>query len=158
MTILDYSIAAGVAAGMITALVQRWLLPDIAEYSAFALVAGISLIFTIAFTFLTRETAFSIIENFYKITRPFGFWGPVSDKINQTEITKIRRENRRDILAVILAVPWQLTLFACLMMIVLKRWDIFGVLLILLIILSVGLYFSWYRFLGDEQPAGYSNG
>ncbi len=52
--------------------------------------------------------------------------------------------------AIFFAVPWQVVLFLCSMMIVLKQWSNFLNLFILLIILSAGLYWFWFRHLSKE--------
>ena len=63
---------------------------------------------------------------------------------------EINKENRRDILSTFLAVPWQVILFLTGMAVILKRWDELLWLGIILIILSLGLYFNWFRHLSTE--------
>ena len=65
-------------------------------------------------------------------------------------MAKINQENRRDIIAIFFAVPWQVTLFLTTMMIVLKQWTNFINLFGILIILSFGLYWFWFRHLSKE--------
>jgi hypothetical protein len=47
-------------------------------------------------------------------------------------------------------VPWQVVLFLTGMAFILKSWTQFGVLSVILVILSVGLYFNWFRHLSTE--------
>ena len=49
-----------------------------------------------------------------------------------------------------MAVPWQLVLFLMWMTLVMRQWDKFVALLLVLVVLSIGLYFFWYRHLGTE--------
>ena len=65
-------------------------------------------------------------------------------------MAKINQENRRDIIAIFFAVPWQVVLFLTGMMIVLKQWANFISLFGILIILSLGLYWFWFRHLSKE--------
>ena len=65
-------------------------------------------------------------------------------------MAKINQENRRDIIAIFFAVPWQVVLFLTGMMIVLKQWTNFIILFGILIILSFGLYWFWFRHLSKE--------
>ena len=88
--------------------------------------------------------------NFYKITRPFGFWNNVRNQLPNDILAKINEENRRDIIATLFAVPWQVVLFLTGMMIVMKQWSNFINLFGLLIILSFGLYWFWFRHLSKE--------
>ena len=145
-----YGFAAGTVAGMVAAVLQRLIFPDIPEYYSFMIATVSSLIGMIIGTFASKPTDENVLIEFYKRTRPFGFWGPVREKINQEKLSEINKENRRDILSTFMAVPWQVVLFLTSMSIILKRWDQFGWLLLLLIILSTGLYFNWFRHLSKE--------
>jgi Na+/proline symporter len=142
-----YGFAWGIASGMITAILQRIFMPEIPEYWSFTLASGVSLIGLIAGTLLTPPSSDEVLANFYKTTRPFGFWGPVRARISSTELEAIHTENRRDISAIFFAVPWQVILFMGWMMFIFRSWTQFGVLMIMLVILSVILYYKWFRHL-----------
>jgi len=146
-----YGFASGIGAGMITAIIIKIALPDLPEYAAFSIISLIALAASIAGTLLTPAVDEQTLLNFYKITKPFGIWKAVRGKIDPAENKKTGKENKRDIAAVFFAVPWQLTLFLTMMVIVLKRWDLFAVLLNLLLVLSAGLYYFWYRHLSEEK-------
>ena len=145
-----YGFAAGTVAGMVAAVIQRLLFPEIPEYFSFMIATVSSLIGMIIGTYASKPTDEKVLIEFYKRTRPFGFWGPVRAKINKEKLGEINKENRRDIWSTFMAVPWQVVLFLTSMSIILKRWDQFGWLLLLLIILSTGLYFNWFRHLSKE--------
>jgi len=145
-----YGFAVGTAAGMIAAVLQRIFLPDIPEYYAFIITTVSSLIGMIIGTYSAEPTKESVLLEFYKRTRPFGFWGPVRKKLAAETMTQINKENRRDILSTFFAVPWQVVLFLTGMSVILKRWDQFTWLAIILAVLSAGLYFNWFRHLSKE--------
>lgn len=145
-----WGFAIGTGVGIIAAVIQRLAFPNAPEYVSFSFASGLSLIGTIVGTLLTRPTDNEVLFNFYKTTRPFGFWGHIRKRIPSHVIGKINNENRRDIVSVILAVPWQLALFMLWMMVIMKRWDSVLILLVLLALLSVGLYFTWFRHLSKE--------
>ncbi len=145
-----YGFAAGTAAGMIVAVLQRIFLPDIPEYFAFLIATSASLIGMIAGTLSAPPTDMAVLTEFYKRTRPFGFWGPIRKSIPDEVMAKINSENRRDIFSTFLAVPWQVVLFLTTMAIILQDWTQFTWLLIILIALSTGLYFKWFRHLSSE--------
>jgi len=71
----------------------------------------------------------------------------VRNQLETVFVRKISAENRRDILSVFIVVPWQVVLFLTPMTMIAGRWDNFFVLLIILSILSLGLYLTWYRHL-----------
>jgi len=145
-----YGFAWGTAAGMVAAVIQRIILPDIPEYFAFMIATVSSLLGMIIGTYSAPPTDESVLLEFYKRTRPFGFWGPVRKKLEGEKLNEINQENRRDILSTFFAVPWQIVLFLTGMALIFKRWDQFGWLLIILILLSAGLYFNWFRHLSRE--------
>jgi Na+/proline symporter len=145
-----YGFAIGTAVGMLAAVFQKLLFPNVPEYVAFSFSAGISLLATILGTYLTGPTDPHVLKNFYLTTRPFGFWKPVRASVSKETLDAIDLENRRDVRALFIALPWQVVLFMSWMTIIMKRWDQFILLFIALIILSVGLYFFWYRYLSYE--------
>ncbi|MCK4754338.1 MAG: sodium:solute symporter [Calditrichia bacterium] len=142
--------ALGTAFGLIAAVLQRIFLPDIPEYYAFIVATVSSLVGMLIGTYSSKPTADDVLFEFYKRTRPFGFWGPVRKKLGAEVIEKINTENRRDILSTFFAVPWQVILFLTGMAFIMKSWTQFGVLVIILAILSVGLYLNWFRHLSTE--------
>jgi Na+/proline symporter len=146
-----YGYAIGMATGTVAAIVWKLVMPEgTEEYFAFIFSAGLSLAGTIIGTLLTKPTDEKVLSNFYKITRPFGFWKPIREKFSEKFLSKVDAENHRDIFSIFFAVPWQICLFLMWMMFVMKRWDNFVVMLIFTVILSVILYFSWFRHLSTE--------
>ncbi len=146
-----YGFAWGTIAGMAAALLTRAFGPvGLPEYYSFLIASGFSFLGCILGTYLTQPTEENVLKNFYKVTRPFGFWSPIRKSMKAETMAKINLENRRDILSTFIAVPWQVILFLFGMMIVLKQWNHVGVLFIILAILSVALYFNWFRHLSTE--------
>ncbi len=145
-----YGFATGTVAGMVAAVLQRLFLPEIPEYFAFMIATSASLVGMIIGTYLAPPTEEKVLLEFYKRTRPFGFWGPVRKKIKGEVMEKINKENRRDIIATFFAVPWQVVLFLTGMAVIMKRWDEFAWLGVILLALSTGLYFFWFRHLSTE--------
>jgi solute:Na+ symporter, SSS family len=145
-----YGFAAGTVAGMVAAVVQRIFLPAIPEYYAFIIATTSSLVGMVIGTYLSEPTDESVLLEFYKRTRPFGYWKPIRRKLAAEKLQQINKENRRDILSTFFAVPWQIVLFLTGMAVIMKRWDEFAWLLILLVALSTGLYFNWFRHLSQE--------
>ncbi|MEA1985900.1 MAG: sodium:solute symporter [Candidatus Marinimicrobia bacterium] len=146
-----YGYAIGMGAGAISAIIWKLTVPStVEEYYAFMFAAGISLIATIIGTKFTKPTDDKVLQNFYNVTRPFGFWKKFKNKLPENTVKSIDKENRRDIIATFMAVPWQIILFLFMMNIVFQVWSQILMLGILLIALSVGLYFKWYRHLSTE--------
>jgi Na+/proline symporter len=145
-----YGFAAGTVAGMTAAVLQRIFLPGIPEYSAFIIATVSSLVGMVIATYVSKPTDENVLLEFYKRTRPFGFWGPVRRKISHATMQQINAENRRDIISTFFAVPWQVVLFLTGMAVIFKSWEQFVWLVIILAALSAGLYFNWFRHLSSE--------
>jgi len=146
-----YGYTIGMAAGMLASIIWKIIAPEAtAEYWSFLFAAGISTVATIIGTLLTEPTDEKVLDNFYRVTRPFGFWGPIRDKLPEKLRYQINRENRRDIISIFFAVPWQVCLFLMWMVLSMKRFDTFLGLLLIVVALSVILYFTWFRHLATE--------
>ncbi|NET44209.1 sodium:solute symporter [Okeania sp. SIO2B3] len=148
-----YGFAIGTGTGLIAAILTKGvILPvvnnsQIQEYILFLVPSICSFLGCILGTFFTPATNLETIDNFYRVTRPFGFWEVVRKKLPTNIQAKIKVENQRDIMATLIAIPWQLVLFLMGMMLMMKQWDNFGILLLIFILLSIGLYFTWFRYL-----------
>ena len=145
-----YGYALGTVLGMIGAVLTKAFAGQIPEYSSFMIASGSSFVGCILGTYLTEPTDEKVLFNFYKITRPFGFWNKIRNRLPKETLTNINNENRADIIATFFAVPWQIVLFLIGMMIVLKQWYSLMILLPLFLILSSGLYWFWFRNLDKE--------
>ena len=145
-----YGYAGGTIIGMITAISIRFFFDDIAEMPSFYLTAAITFIGSVVVSYLFPATDESDLKEFYARTRPFGFWGPVRKTFSDSFIVPIQSENRRDILATFFAVPWMLFLGITPMMVVTKQWFYTLICGSVLVILSVILYFLWYKHLSKE--------
>ncbi len=145
-----YGFTAGTVFGMGAAIIQKIFYPEATEYLSFAILLACSFAATIIGTLLTEQTSKETLISFYKTTRPFGFWKPIKSSLPEEKRIQINSENRRDIIAICFALPWQIVLFLTGMTVILKKFDLFFYLLIILIFLSVGLYYFWFRHLSTE--------
>jgi SSS family solute:Na+ symporter len=140
----------GTAAGSLAAIGLRFI-PGLGEVQTFLWATGLAFAFSIIATMLTKPTEKPVLENFFKVTRPFGFWGPVRQVLSDSERKALARENKLDLISIIVAVPWQLSLFLAGTLLVMKRWDQFAMVFGLLVVLSVALYLLWFRRLPKQN-------
>ncbi len=152
-----YGYAIGVASGMIVAILWKvfmrtGILPEALapEYYGFLVASLMSLVGIVVGTLATEPIDKKTTQNFYNITRPFGAWGEFKKGVPADIQEKIKKENKRDIISVILAIPWQLTLFLFMMNLVFKSWPQAIWLGLIFAVLSVALYFTWFRHLSTE--------
>jgi SSS family solute:Na+ symporter len=147
-----YGFAGGIVFGLGGALVQRFLWPEMGEWSQFIIFGSLSFGGALLGTFLTLPTERSVLEHFYKTTRPFGFWGPLKDTLSELERQAVAKEHRNDILALPFALVWQVCLFLLPMQVVIHAYGDMWFTLPLFLIGLAGLYWFWYRNLPHDQP------
>lgn len=146
-----YGYAIGMGAGMLAAILWKAFAPQATpEYFSFLFASIISFLGTIIGTIMTKPTSDAVLQDFYNRTRPFGFWGRFKKTLPDKQVKAIDKENKRDIISTFLAVPWQIVLFMFMMNIIFRVWNQFIFLLIILVILSLGLYFNWFRHLSTK--------
>ncbi len=136
--------ASGMASGLVAALLNRIFFDGQPEYTTFIFVISFSLVGTVIGTYLGPPAKMSVLIEFYRKTRPFGFWGPVRRLVDGNEVEDIKRENRRDILLLLPACIWQLTLVWMMVALVAKKWGSVAISAAIVASLSVLLYRYWY--------------
>jgi SSS family solute:Na+ symporter len=144
--------AYGMGSGMLAAILQQAFFPNLPEYSIFIFVVVVSTIGTIIGVYAGKPTDKDVLLNFYKKTRPFGFWGPVRKECDSALLLEIDKENHRDLLLLLPACLWQVTLFWLMTAFVAKKWQSVGISLVIIAALSYLLYCYWYKGLKKEHP------
>ncbi len=145
-----FGFAVGAGVGLLAGFLAPILFPDSPVFMPFAFVSLTAFLAAILGSYLTKPTDPQVLRVFYRQIRPFGLWGPVRKRFSGDAVKEINRENRRDILAVSIAFPWQLVMFLIWITLVLRQWVQLGFLFLIFSVLSIGLYFGWYRYLGKE--------
>jgi len=146
-----WGFSIGILSGMISAILFKAFAPEgTTEYAMFAVASISSLLGTIIGTLLTTPIDDKTLTKFYNKTRPFGTWSRFKNKLTKDDIVAIDSENKRDIFSTFIAVPWQIIFFLFMMSIMFKNWTSVTILGILLAVLTITLYFSWYKHLSTE--------
>ncbi len=140
-----YGFSAGVLGGMIMAILQKIIFPDIPEYVAFFALNSLTAIILVVVTLLTPATDEKVLENFFNVTKPFGLWKKFRNKLSMEKQAALSKEHRQDILTLIFAIPWQLSLFLMWMALIMRTWGQFALSLSLTIVFGIVLYFVWYK-------------
>ncbi len=143
--------AVGTAFGLTGAIVQRICWPGLDERLQFLILGLVGLVGSVAGTLLTPPTKREVVEHFYRVTRPFGFWGPFLRGLPEDQRAATRLEHRRDLMAVPFALTWQVTMFMLPMQAVVGAWKAFFITLLFFCAGLIGLYFFWYRHLPTEN-------
>jgi Na+/proline symporter len=105
----------------------------------------ISVIGCIAGTLMTKPEDDEVLMTFYKTVNPWGWWGPVRDKVMREDPSFVpNRDAVHDLTNVAVGIVWQLCLVTLPIYIVLHRWDWSGGILVVLVLTSVYMKFNWY--------------
>jgi hypothetical protein len=143
--------AIGTIAGCVSAVVQRLFWPDLPEQWQFVILTLFTTVCTVVGTYLTKPTDRAVIENFYKITRPFGFWKPLIHILPQDIKTKMQREHRNDLLALPFVAGWLVTMFLMPMQLVIQQFKSFYITLGVFAVCIIGMYLFWYKNLPTDE-------
>ena len=143
--------AVGTFVGLSAAILQRSFLPELDSRLQFFILGAIGLAASIIGTYLGKPEDFEVVGRFYRITRPFGLWGPFRRALPTAERVAMELEHRRDILCVPFALVWQVAMFMLPMQAIIGAWTSFFGTLALFLIGLAGMYFLWFRHLPKEN-------
>jgi hypothetical protein len=114
------------------------------EWLQFSLLAVIGFAASIIATYLSPPTNEKIIDNFYKTTRPFGFWKPFKNKLNPEIRLAMEKEHKNDLKSVPFNLVGQVLLFLMPMQLIIGTYQSFLISLPVFIICVIGMYYFWY--------------
>jgi hypothetical protein len=148
-----FGYAGGTFAGMLIAIAVQFYFKDafhLTEIHSFFITAALTALACIVIALLTPATDDETLRNFYARTRPFGFWGHIKNSVG-LDVKRIDKENNRDIFSTFVAVPWMLFMGITPMLFVIKQWNYFWMSAGILLVLSVTLYFTWFKHLSTNE-------
>ena len=86
---------------------------DIRILYYFPVILIVSTICSIVATYLTEPTDENVLKHFYKNVKPWGFWGPIHDKVVAEDPNFVKNKNfKKDMFNVTIGIVWQTTLVA----------------------------------------------
>ncbi|NTU51775.1 MAG: sodium:solute symporter, partial [Candidatus Aminicenantes bacterium] len=141
--------ALGTLIGLVAALLQRALVPQMPEWQQILYMVGAGLAGSIAATYLRPPTDRAVLEHFYRTTKPFGLWGPLKKILGADEAAAMAREHKYDLISVPFALCWQMSMLLLPLLLIVKQYRASAVTAAVLATALVGLYFFWYRKLPD---------
>ena len=143
--------ACGTLTGMLAAIAQRLLAPDMHEFAVFSIVFVAGTAAAILGSLWSSPIEDARLWEFYNRTRPFGFWTPMFGRLSTFDQAQARREHRLDVLAVPFSICWQVSMFMTPMLVLIHAWQAAALWGLAFCISGVGLYFMWYRNLPAEN-------
>ena len=140
----------GMMAGLVAALFLPLLLPDTHPLYAFPLLLLLSLVGSIAGTLLTPAEPDEVLCSFYRQVRPWGFWGPVYDKVKAQDPTFDPDTHPwRDAFNILVGMTWQIALVAMPIYLVIQQWYYLALASMLAVLTSWMLKKNWLDKLKD---------
>jgi hypothetical protein len=135
----------GAMCGIVTATILGVFFSTIPLYVSYPIIVGIAFVSSVFGAVLTAPPSSETLKSFYKTTKPFGLWGPIRSKVGKDEVAQIAKEHRRDAINLCVAIPWQMGLYMFAMYLVIHKYSHMMGWLALVVVLSVVLYFNWYK-------------
>jgi Na+/proline symporter len=140
--------------GMVAGVGGAMILPLIAEkivghsfnmIYTFPGLLVISVIGCVAGTLLSEPEDEAVLKKFYSTVNPWGWWGPIREKVMQEDPGFVPNHNAaRDLTNVAVGIVWQLCLVTLPIFIVLRQWNWAGGIAVMLVATSVFMKFNWY--------------
>jgi len=111
-----------------------------------------SLIITVTIGFLIKPTDKQILVKFYSKVKPFGFWGPIRKEAVQQGLMKANdKEPMWDAINGLIAPVFQFIVALLPFYLFLRKWPQFWLVSLALAIVTVVLYFTWYKNLPSKD-------
>src|SRR5208283_1277529 len=118
----------------------------------FILIFVLSIIGCVAGALFTRADEDQVLIDFYRRVRPWGFWGPVLEKIRAQDPTfEPNRDFFRDMFNVAVGMVWQITLVALPIYFVIQQFTRAAIALAVVAVTSLILKFTWYDHLCRQE-------
>ena len=137
--------ALGTLIGLLAALAQRALLPAMPEWQQILYMLGAGLAGSVIATYVRPPTERTVLEHFYRTTRPFGLWGPLKRALPTAEAAAMTREHKYDLISLPFALFWQMSMLMLPLLLIVRQWRASAIAAGLLAAALTGLYFFWYR-------------
>lgn len=140
-----YGYFFGMLGGLLASTFVPGFFPDTSAIFLFPLILLISFAGCILGTYINEPDDMEVLKNFYRQTKPWGFWKPVIEKIKQEDHGFIPNRNfSLDLLNVIVGIVWQMTLVIMPIYLLIKEMDDLAVSFLVFVLTSWLLKKYWY--------------
>jgi SSS family solute:Na+ symporter len=141
----------GMMAGILSAMVLPWLAtvvigPGINPLYTFPVIFVFSIAGCLAGTLLTPAEDETTLVAFYKRVNPWGFWGPVRERVVRDDPSFVPNHNfGRDSINVVVGIIWQICLVLFPIYVVLRNIPGLSVVGATLVLTTLFIKFNWYN-------------
>jgi Na+/proline symporter len=135
----------GMVAGIAASMVLPWALPSVSALNSFPIILAIGIVGCVVGTLTTPPDDEEVLKSFYKRVRPWGFWGPIRDKVMAEDPTfRPNPDFLRDMFNIVVGMGWQTALVAFPVYIVIRQFQSALWALGIVLAATVVLKFTWY--------------
>ena len=147
----SYGYFWGMAGGISGAMVAPFLFPDWTVIYTFPAIFLFSLAAGVAGSLATAPDEASVLIEFYRKVRPWGFWKPIHQQLCAIEPGSLQtRDFGRDLGNVLVGIIWQTGLTAAPVFLVIQDFEKMGISLAVVAATSLILKRTWYDRLQDQ--------
>lgn len=141
----------GMASGLLAAAIVPELFPNILGLYLFPILLVVSLIGSVAGTYSAPPTEETVLKDFYKNVRPWGFWKPIHDKLElENPNFKKNKDFGRDMFNVVIGIIAQTSLVVIPMYLIFKQHTPLYVSLAILVVCIFLLKKYWWNTLEEK--------
>lgn len=147
----SYGYFWGMISGLLASLCLPFMFPDIQPLYGFPylLLAGVA--GSLLGSLLTQPDDEKVLMAFYANVRPWGFWGPVKEKVMAADSGfEPNSSFKRDMVNVVIGMIWQISLVVIPIYLVIREMSAFWMALAVMLLCSWALKVNWYDKLEEE--------
>ncbi|MFB9863575.1 sodium:solute symporter family protein [Rufibacter immobilis] len=105
-----YGYFYGMLFGLIASTIKLFVFPEIVDIYVFPVILLFSLIGCLLGTYMSPLPNREAVKNYYKETRPWGFWGPIKREVMAEDPTFVpNKDGGRDALNIVVGIVWQMS-------------------------------------------------
>ncbi len=146
--------AAALAFPHVNALMAEHWGHSVSSQFAFLILVPVGGLASIVACLLTPPDDRAVLKRFYRDVRPWGFWGPILEELRKDDpAAQPNRNFALDMVNVAIGIAWQLSLMVAPFCLVVRQWRTMWISVIVLVVTSVVMKFTWYDRL-DPPDAG----
>ncbi|GJM63370.1 sodium:solute symporter family protein [Persicobacter diffluens] len=135
----------GMVAGLLASTSKLIFFAEITDIYFFPVILGASLIGCVLGTFMSAPDDEETLKAFYKNVKPWGFWGPIKEKVQQEDSEfKPNEDFGRDCFNVVVGIVWQMSLILLPIYLVTHNYNNFGITLLVTVLCMGVLKKNWY--------------
>ncbi|MEL7162006.1 MAG: sodium:solute symporter, partial [Bacteroidota bacterium] len=104
-----YGYFYGMLCGLIASTVKLFAFSEVTDIYIFPIILAFSLLGCLLGTYLHPLEDRAAVKEFYRRTRPWGFWGPIREEVMREDPTFVpNRDFGRDVVNILVGIVWQM--------------------------------------------------